>query len=690
MRAGFAMRVGIWGVCAALLSTASLGAVTLPGVFGDNMVLQRRMPIPVWGQAVPGEEITVSFLGQTAKARAGEDGKWQVKLPSIDKGGPDVLTVTGKPAAGAAPGNAITFSNVVVGEVWLCSGQSNMQFPLAAVADQDRDLAAATNSMLRHFSVPHLASIEELDDVRAQWEVCAPGAASNFSAVAYFFGRELFARLKVPIGLINSAWGGTRIEPWTPLSALRTIPDVAPLLTNLDAQTIARLQQEYDEKIALKEQAHQKVLALEQDEQLTSAMAAPGLDTAGWKTMRIPAQWEHAGLSNFDGLVWFRKELVLPAGWAGKELVLHLGPVDEADVTSFNGVPIGGQGSYRPLDISYWDKPRTYRVPGALVRAGTNVLAVRVIDSGYAGGLWGAPAEEMRLELADAPAGAATISVAGEWLYKPEQQLYAALKPPIHSGTPSALFNAMIRPLIPYGIRGAIWYQGEGNWGDGMLYRDKLVAMILGWRAAWQEGPFPFYYVQLAPYIYGKDPTELPKLWQAQKAVMALEHTGMAVITDLGNVRDIHPRRKREVGRRLALWALSRTYGVKDLECSGPLYRATTVSNGEVHIQFDHAGSGLASSDGESIAWFDLAEGTGAWSKVQARIAGDEMVISNGMSKVPLVRFGWHEMAQPNLVNREGLPASPFSTEPEGALLPKTTPAQGRADGAISSTNKKD
>ncbi len=388
--------------------------------------------------------------------------------------------------------------------------------------------------------------------------------------------------------------------------------------------------------------------------------------------MRLPGQWEKAGLPEFDGLVWFRKTVEVPADWAGKDLVLRLGPVDEADATSFNGARVGGMGSYRDGLVQLWEQPRVYTVPGNLVKAGANVIAVRVIDSGFAGGIWGCKDEDMRLELAGATGGA-VVSLAGDWLYQPGVQLAASPKSLLNNpNLPTVLYNAMIHPLVPYAVRGAIWYQGESNCGDGLLYRDKLAAMITGWRGVWGEGPFPFYYVQIAPYVYGGESDRLPKLWQAQKSVMELENTGMAVITDVTNVRDIHPRRKQEVGRRLALWALNRTYGFADVVPSGPIFRSMTVTNGAARLSFDYA-DGLQTADGETLAWFDVAAGTGAFVRAtSARIEGNEVVVTaGGHSNITAVRYGWHEMAQPNLVNGAGLPASPFISNPE---LLQTTP----------------
>ena len=647
--------------CGALAAAGFLAAsscpadVALPAIFSSNMVLQRQMAVPVWGRAAPGEQVTVTFAGRQAKATADEDGKWMARLPSLETGGPDQLVVSGR--------NTITLTNVVVGEVWLCSGQSNMAWPVASVAGASQEIAQAAFPLIRQYAVDRKTSMVPLDDAAGGWQVCGSNTVGGFTAVGYFFGRTLHTNLNVPIGLINSSWGGTRVDAWSPLEVLRRIPEMDEALTNLNPEAIQQAQRDYEAKSQERAQRHRQLLKAEQDEDLLKRMAAPGLDTAGWKTMSLPTPWEHAGLSNFDGLVWFRRPVVVPAAWACRDLVLRLGPVDEADVTSFNGTRVGAMGSYGDKIVECWDRPRVYTVPGALVKAGTNTIAVRVIDAEFAGGLWGGRPGDMRLELAGADE---SLPLAGDWLYRPDVQLLRGEKPPVGPNTPTALFNAMIHPLVPFAIRGAIWYQGESNCGEGMLYREKFVGMIRGWRELWGEGAFPFYFVQLAPYSYGGDGTGLPGIWQAQKSALELENTGMAVITDITNVRDIHPRRKQEVGRRLALWALNRTYGDSGVVPSGPLFRSMTIADGAARLRFDYA-DGLRTSDEETPSWFDIAIGTGAFARATARIDGNEIVVTQGgRSNITAVRYGWHEMAQPNLVNGAGLPASPFTSAPEG------------------------
>ena len=637
---------------------------SLPHVFGHNMVLQRGKPIPVWGKADPGETVRVAIGDATQEAVAGADGKWRVDLPAMAAAGPFEVRVTGK--------SSVTFTNVLVGEVWLCSGQSNMAMTMGGTAYAPDRLAKADLPHVRLLTVPRKASPLPLDDADVLWRVCTPETAIGFSAVAYFFGREIHVRTNVPIGLINTSWGGTRIEPWSTYESLRAVPSMAETLPEFAPEVIAERQQEYEAKAAEREARSDELVAMEADDALLKAMSDPALDDTGWETMAVPMRWEKAGLKNFDGLVWYRKAVEVPEAWAGRELVLDLCPVDEADATCFNGVRVGGKGAFRPLDTVYWDKPRRYTVPGELVRAGRNVITVRVIDSAFAGGLWGGSADQVRLTRVGAD-GEEPIALAGDWKVKVGLQLPEDKAPMSHQ-SPTALYNAMVHPFVPYGIRGAIWYQGESNGGEGYGYRPKLEALIRGWREVWGGEAFPFYYVQIAPYSYGGQQGEAPicALRQAQLDTLAVENTGMAVIMDIGNVRDIHPRNKEDVGKRLALWALKNDYGFSDLVHSGPLYKSMTVAeDGSVRVEFDHVGSGLVSRGDRALAWFDVAGEDGVFKRAVGRIDGNAVIVRGYGTNAPAaVRYGWSDVAEPNLMNLEGLPASPFTSEKLGEPAP--------------------
>ncbi len=439
--------------------------VTVPKAFGSNMVMQRDIALPVWGWAEAGEKVTVKLGDCTKTATADKDGAWKVSLAAMKcSAKPTTMTVSGK--------NKIEFENILIGEVWLCSGQSNMQWSVQRCANGKAEIAAAEYPQIRLLGVKRAINAEPQKDFTGSWQVCSPKTVGGFSATAYYFGRKLQKDLKIPIGLIHSSWGGTRIEPWTPTVGFDAVP-------------------------ALK----------------------------------------------------------------------------------------------------------------------------KIADD--------------------------TRKLSGK----------------IGNRTPRAIYNAMIAPLKPVAIRGAIWYQGESNMGDGMMYFEKKKALIGGWRKVWGQGDFPFGFVQLAPFDrYGGD--RQPKLWEAQTASLSIPNTGMAVTTDITTLRNIHPPNKQDVGLRLALWALATSYDKKDLVYSGPMYKSMKVSGKTIVLTFDHVGGGLASRDGKDLDWFEIAGDDKAFAKASAKIVGNTIVVScDTVAKPAAVRFGWSQKATPNLMNKEGLPASPFRTD---------------------------
>lgn len=449
---------------AILIAAASAQAdVRLPKIFGDHMVLQQKLPIQVWGWADAGEEVTVSIGEKKATATAAADGKWKVTLDAMEAGGPVEMTVAGK--------NSITLTDVLVGEVWVGSGQSNMQWTVAASDNAEQEIAAADCPQIRLFTVARKVAAEPQEDVEGAWTTATPETVKNFSAVAYFFGRELHKELDVPVGMINTSWGGTIVEAWTSHETLQSDPDFQPILERS---------------------------------------------------------------KNFQE-------------------------------------------------------------------------------------------------------------------NNPNQA--------------SVLYNGMIKGLIPFGIRGAIWYQGESNVNRAEQYAELFPAFIADWRKNWGQGDFPFLFVQLAPFRYqGQDPRSLAELWEAQLKTLSVINTGMAVTTDIGNVKDIHPKNKQEVGRRLALWARAAVYG-QDVVYSGPLYKSMQVEDNKVRLSFKHAEGGLVAKDGE-LTHFQIAGDDGEFVPAKATIEGETIVVSSDQVEKPAaVRFAWDDVAEPNLFNAAGLPASPFRTD---------------------------
>ena len=454
----------------ALVATLVQAELRLGTPFSDHMVLQRDREISVWGWDTPNTSITVRLGDQTAATSVTAEGKWLVKLAAPSIGEPESLMVEGT--------SRITLQDVLVGEVWLCSGQSNMEWPVIASLNAEQETSVANHPHIRHIKIPHTPSAIPQEHVATEgWRVCSPDSVAKFSAVGYYFGRHLQTRLDVPIGLISSNWGGTRIEPWVSPEGFKQVATLTEISGNL---------------------------------------------------ANFPK-------SNVDGSVNHQSAM--------------------------------------------------------------------------------------------------------------------------------ALYNGMIHPLSPYSIRGTIWYQGESNIGEAMVYRDKMAALIAGWRFVWQDARMPFYFVQLAPFRKDGDPSRLPGIWEAQLATLSVPNTGMAVTTDIGNLADIHPKNKQDVGKRLALWALAKTYGLDVPSYSGPLYRSMKIESGRIRIFFDHADDGLVARDGKSLTWFTIAGDNKVFVDAEALIDGSTVVVQSELVAKPLaVRFGWHQEAEPNLTNKAGLPASPFRT----------------------------
>lgn len=642
----------VFALAAALAAAEPAREIGLPAVFGDHMVLQREVELPVWGTARPGGEVVVEIAGQSRSAVVGQDGSWRVTLEPLPAGGPHELVVRGE--------ETVILRDVLVGEVWLASGQSNMEMPLAAwgrVLDHEVEIARADYPQVRLFQVERDTAVRPRSDVRGEgWRPCAPETVAGFSSTAYFFGRRLHRELGVPVGLIHTSWGGTAAEAWTSAGTLETMDDFQEAARAVRATTDAELV-EMAKAWAEATVTRQRAL-VERDAGLsgsTPLWAAPDLDDSAWQTMELPTTWEQAGHEELDGVVWFRRAVELPEGWAGAELELGLGPIDDADDTFFNGVRVGGE--------STWSTPRRYAVPAAVTRPGHNVIAVRVVDTLFSGGLWG-KAEDFRLR---GPAGP-PLELAGDWRYRIGLDLdeVAPLPPSPHSPhRPSVLYNAMLRPLAPYAVRGVIWYQGESNVERAHQYRRLFPALIRDWRATWGRDDLPFYFVQLANYLPAQpDPGESAwaELREAQLETLSLPATGMAVSIDIGDADDIHPKNKQEVGNRLARLALRRLYG-RAVPDSGPLYREMRVESDRIRLFFDHAYGGLEARNG-ALRGFAVAGEDRRFRWADAAIDGDTVVVWSPEIEDPVAaRYGWADNPACNLYNAAGLPASPFRTD---------------------------
>lgn len=646
----------------------------LAAIFSDNMVFQHGIKVPVWGWAQPGDRITVAFGSQKKSAVAQKDGRWTIVLNPLK-----ISSVPGTMTVSSKIGNRkLAIGNVLVGDVWVCSGQSNMEWVVNNSNNSAKEIAAANYPNIRLFSVPHVADLHPKQDIVGAWNCCSPETVGGFSAVAYFFGREIHRKTGIPLGLINTSWGGTCAETWTSREAMASDPFFSKVLCEYEyaisnpdkaqQETLAK-QKEWAEKYDIKD----TVNAGE-----TKGWQNPDTDTSKWKEMELPRNWQSAGHEH-SGIFWFRRIVDIPADWEGKELTLSLGALDKSDVSYFNGVRIGSITMQQRPDA--WCTPRVYKIPGTLVKAGHNLIAVRVFSNIYHGGFIGTPSQ-MRLFPSD-DKKAEAISLAGIWKYDLEANfglVPPAPPPPLGNGnqnSPYMLYNNMIKPLLPFGIKGAIWYQGCSNVDRAKQYRKLFPLMIKSWRKSWKQGNFPFYFVQLAnyqPYKHLPEESTWAELREAQTMTLSLPNTGMAVIIDVGEANDIHPRNKQDVGLRLALASLAKDYGYKNMVYSGPLYKSMKVEGNKIRIKFDHVGGGLVvhgkKLEGFSIAGNDPSspKGSSAAGKkfiwADAAIEGNTVVVSSPkISKPVAVRYGWAENPSCNLYNSSDLPASPFRTD---------------------------
>ena len=642
-RRGAGRGVGALGVAGLVLLAAGGAAadVRLPAVFGDSMVLQRETEAPIWGWADPDERVvvTASWTDDEVTTHADGHGRWRVMFPTPGAGGPHTVTIAGD--------NRIVLRDVLVGEVWLCSGQSNMEWPMRAVRDAASEIAAADVPDIRLFNVPNTISLHPRADIESSWSACTPASVRDFSAVGYFFGRRLHEALGVPIGLVEADWGGTRIEAWMSPEALGEFGVHGPELELLDALQDPN--------------ARQTVAArLEREWWGNADRRAPGgsrwMDPdvrQGWVEAAMPGSFG-GEMAGHDGFFYMKRTVEIDEDWSDRDAVLELGPVDDMDDAWINGVRVGG--IHEP---GYWNQDRHYEIPRGTLKKGENVVCVRVLDTGGPGGPNG-PAENFEIRLAD---DSDSVSLAGTWLAATGASmgdLPARASAQIGPNTATALYHGMIEPVSPLAIRGAIWYQGESNRGNAGMYAELMRSMIANWRDRFGRPSFPFYYVQIAPFRYGGDTGQTAALREAQREVLDVDNTGMVVTMDIGNFADIHPRNKQDVGARLAAWALHDTYGKKDVVPSGPLFESMKVDGSSIRVRFEHTDGGLEAR-GETLGGFEIAGRDGQFVAATARIDGDEVVVSaTDVERPAAVRYLWDDAVEAELFNGAGLPASPF------------------------------
>jgi len=653
---------------------AAVAAVKVPALIGDHMVVQAGQPVRLWGTAAGDETVRATLAGREATTKADAAGRWRVSLPAMPAGGPHVLVVQGQ-----APGsNMLRFTDVWAGEVWLASGQSNMEFPLWR-ATAGRDAARDGCAGMRLFTVTHATAATPRDDVTGAWQACDPEKAAAFSAVAFHFGRNIHRALGVPVGVIHASWGGTPAEAWTPRSALVAEASLRPMVDAFEQE-----QRDPERRVnAARALADWEARNFHQDtgnKGEARGFARADAPPAGWDKMIAPGTWEDAGLK-IDGAVWFRREIDVPADWAGQDLTLSLGAIDDFDVSYWNGTRIGATGAETP---QYWEAPRRYVVSGRLVRAGRNVIAVRIFDHYGSGGFAG-PADVMTVRRASGEAGA--LPLAGSWRYRIEQRLKPIVadfnkRPRLpgadDSNSPTVLWNGMIAPVAGVPLAGVIWYQGESNVVHASQYATLFPTMIRAWRSSWGVPALPFLFVQLANFEDGAANPPLghggwAELREAQTSALRLPATGMAVTIDIGERDDIHPRNKHDVGRRLALAALAGVYR-RDVIASGPRFHSAARAGATLRVRFTGVASGLLTTDGAPPKGFLLAGADRVWHVADAVIDGDAVMLSSRDVPEPVAaRYAWGNSPPATLINQADLPAAPFRSDDWPAPAPQAS-----------------
>jgi len=615
--------------------------VKLPLLFNDGMVLQRNKPIPVWGWADANEKIEIHFNNQIIKTKADKNGKWIVKLNSEKEGGPYEMIIKGK--------NSITIKNILIGEVWICSGQSNMEFTVNQVMNARQEMSNADFPMIRQFLVERDMSETPKEDFKAaKWEICNNKTVGNFTAVGYFFAKKIYSELKIPIGIIHTSWGGICVESWTSKEALESSSEFKELVSDMpkiDIDSLAKNQME------ILTNRIEKIQGLKISSINEASYKDLNYDDTKWPEMSVPQLWENQQLPNLDGTVWMRKSIKISKENASKQALLELAEVDDQDSTYVNGFFVGTTNRY--------DAKRIYEIPAGIIKEGINVIAVKITDYTGGGGIWGDSADlKLSLQFGEIP-------LSGKWKFN-VVDVKSELSPNIY---PSLLYNAMLHPLIPYAFRGVLWYQGEANVNRADQYKKAFPLMIQDWRAKWNQGDFPFYFVQLSSFNEfngnSNNGSKWAELREAQSQTLNVPYTGMCVTVDIGNAKDIHPTNKQDVGKRLAAIALHNLYN-KNIVFNGPTYKSMKIENEKVILTFDNIGSGLKTSDKYGyVKGFEVAGLDKIFHYAKAYVQDNKVIVFCEEVLNPIaVRYGWADDAGDcNLYNKEDFPASPFRTD---------------------------
>ncbi len=623
--------------------------LVMPSIFSDNMILQRDAKIPVWGKTAPEAKVTVSFHGQKKVVAADKEGNWKVYLsPIYADDNPQKMLIE-------SDDSKIIFANILVGEVWLCSGQSNMGSPLKNTCEAQKYIAEARDSRIRFFQAnKYNFKPYECFNCLGDWNVCTTNSVKNLTAVGYFFGLELLKKLNVPIGLIQIEFGGTMVEAWMRAEDLQRWSVYTNELNHLAKYKNYQKFTHYRKKERKEWIDELKKI----DSGVKNDWMAQNINDSNWVKINLPRAWDTKYLKGHKGIVWYRKKINIPENWKNKDIIVRLNVIHSYDLVWLNGKLIGSTIDYFP---SIW--ARTYDVPGNMFKSGENIITICNISGRGIGGPCGTK-PFMKIYQKEEPAN--EIPLTGEWQCKKGYEGKDIPKTPVafslKQNSLSVHYNSRIHTIIPFAIRGTIWYQGESNRHNSERYEDLFTTMIKSWRDEWDEGNFPFYFVQIAPYKYGKMYNSA-YVQEAQLKTLQVTNTGMAVTMDIGDIHNIHPKNKKDVGYRLALWALAKDYGYTNLVYSGPLYKNYKIEGDKIIISFDHA-EGLKTCDEKPPTYFEIAGNDKVFYPAEAEIINDKIVVSSAKVKNPFaVRFAWSNTAQPNLCNASELPASPFRTD---------------------------
>lgn len=631
-------------------SLCAMADIRLPHLVGDHMVLQRNIRIRIWGWAAPAEKVTVNFLKQTVSTQASADGKWQVYLSPLKAGGPYEMLMSGT--------NQIRIKDILVGDVWLCGGQSNMEFKMGRVKDiYAADIASSADYPIRTFAVKETYGFERPTDAIGTWKPADPQSVLSFTAVGYFFAKKLYERYHVPIGLLYSAWSGTPVESWISEDSLKMFPHFQEAIRRFKDTVATRDLLEREKSLAVEWQANAK----QNDEGFKNPQkpwSGNEIDLSGWQKIKVPGYWDNQSAGQLNGVVWYKKIINIPSSMMNKDLSLDLGLIDDIDTTYFNGIKIGATGNR-------YDR-RQYTIPAKLIKPGANIITVRITNLEEQGGI----VEGKTYRLSD---GLTFVNLAGEWLYKVG---FRSQELPVQSFTkpyyqPAILYQTMIAPITPYAIKGAIWYQGEANAkpGRAFQYRRLLPVMINEWRNAWGIGDFPFLIVQLANYM--KPPVQPEESFKAviresqSKVAASVPACGLAVTIDIGETYDIHPSDKKDVGYRLTSEARRVAYGDRDVSVMQPVYQSMQVNKSRIVLFFRNTAQGFRKPSSE-LKQFAIsgADRKFVWAKAKI-INGNKIVVwSPGIAKPVAVRYAWADNPKGcNLYSKNGFPVSPFRTD---------------------------